>query len=380
MPSSHLQAFIDEFSGEEPVTVDPGQVLAMLHQLPDPRARRGVRHRFAHLLVIMLCSVLAGSKTLVEMAEWATDTARQQLEPWGIGTPHATTLARIFQRQDADRLDELASLWAQADIAPIAIAVDGKEVRGAKNGGQPRVHLLSGIDQDSGAVLAQVSVSHKTNEITCFSTLMDRIENLSGVVVTADALHTQVCHANYLNERGAYFILTVKGNQPTHLAKLEAIPWKRVPVRDKTTGTANGREIIRIVKCATLAEGIGFPHAVQAVQITRKSRTVGTKKWFIETVHAVTSIPTHKGTPAQIGAWVRGHWSIENGLHWRRDVTWNEDKSQVRTGHAPRVMATLRNIAITILKQLGHNNVAKATRKIRNYPEQALELIGFNAP
>ncbi|MFC4715801.1 transposase [Glutamicibacter bergerei] len=91
-------------------------------------------------------------------------------------------------------------------------------------------------------------------------------------------------------------------------------------------------------------------------------------------------MPTHKGTPAQIGAWVRGHWSIENGLHWRRDVTWNEDKSQVRTGHAPRVMATLRNIAITILKQLGHNNVAKATRKIRNYPEQALELIGFNAP
>lgn len=115
------------------------------------------------------------------------------------------------------------------------------------------------------------------------------------------------------------------------------------------------------------------------MQITRKSRSLGSTRWHLETVHALTSLPTHLAGPRELGAWIQGHWGIENGLHWRRDVTWMEDKSQVRSGNAPHVMATLRNIAITLLKHLGYTNLAKATRKLRNNPEQVLALIGLGA-
>ena len=145
MPSSHLASFIDEFATTGSVEIDPGKVLAALSGLKDSRKKRGVRHRFAHLLVIMVCSVVAGASTLVEMAEWATDTARDQLAALGIGAPHATTLARVFQRLDADALDRLAGAWAQGMTDVAAIAIDGKEVRGAKNarrhpGPPPRRH------------------------------------------------------------------------------------------------------------------------------------------------------------------------------------------------------------------------------------------------
>lgn len=379
MPSSHLHAFIDQFNGVQPVILNPDEVLAALVDLPDPRARRGVRHHFAHLLVIMVCSVVAGAKTMVEMAEWASDTARTELASHGIGTPHATTLARVFERLDAATMDLLVSDWAQALGKPTAIAVDGKELRGAKNGKGTRVHLMAAINQDTGAVLAQVSVSEKTNEITAFPTLMDHFKDLSGVVVTADALHTQTGHARYLFGRGAHYIFTVKANQPSLLNQLMDSPWDQVPAGNRSRVKANGRTMIRTIKCATLSPGISFPHAQQAIEITRKSQVAGSKTWHIETVYAVTSLPTHQASPGQLGGWVRGHWSIENSLHWRRDVVWDEDRSQVRTGNSPWVMAILRNIAITLLKRQGNKNIAKATRRLKNHPLQALEIVGISS-
>lgn len=378
MPSSHFAVFIDELVTAERVDIDPGQVLAALSELPDPRAKRGVRHRFGHLLVIMVGSMLAGATTLVEMAEWAADTAREQLAVLGIGTPHATTLGRVFERMDADMLDRMAGAWAQTATAASAIALDGKEVRGAKNGGGSRVHLMAAIDHGTGAVLGQVSVAEKSNEIPYFSTLLDGIKDLKDVVVTADALHTQRKHAEYLHDRGAFYVLTVKGNQPGLHDQCASLPWQRVRAGNKTRETANGRDIDRTVRCVSLAADINFSHATQVAQIIRKSRPLGTRKWHTETVYIVTSLPPSKGKPAEIGAWIRGHWTIENGLHYRRDVTWNEDHSQVRNGEAPRVMASLRNIAITILRLQGETNLAKATRAARNYPARALKLAGIH--
>jgi len=377
MPSSHLASFIDEFATTGPLEIDPGKVLAALSGLTDPRKKRGVRHRFAHLLVIMVCSVLAGATTLVEMAEWATDTARDQLAALGIGAPHATTLARVLQRLDADSLDRLAGLWAQGMTDVVAIAIDGKEIRGAKNGGGTRVHLLAGIDHATGAVLVQENVSEKHNEITYFKPLLEGIKDLKDVVVSADALHTQREHAEYLHSREAHYVLTVKANQPKLHDHLGSLPWKHVRAGHKTRESANGREIERTVKCVSLAEGINFPHAAQAAQITRKSRPLGTRKWSTETVYIVTSLTPAQGKPELIGALIRGHWGIENGLHYRRDVTWREDGSQVRRGNAPRIMASLRNIAITILRLEGETNLAKATRGARNYPHRALKLAGL---
>lgn len=377
MPSSHLAPFIDEFAKVELVEIDPGKVLASLCELKDPRKRRGVRHRFAHLLVIMVCSVLAGATSLVEMAEWAADTAREQLAGLGIGAPHATTLARVLQRLDADTLDRLTGSWAQAATVVTAVAIDGKEVRGAKNGGGTRVHLLSGIDQGTGAVLVQQNVAEKHNEITYFKPLLEGMKDLAGVIVTADALHTQREHALYLHSRGSHFVFTVKANQPKLHDQLRSLPWNRVRAGNKARETANGREIVRTIKRVSIEEGISFPHAAQAGQITRKSRPLGTRKWSTETVYIVTSLTPAQGKPELLASLIRGHWGIENGLHWRRDVTWREDGSQVRRGNAPRVMASLRNIAITIMRLEGETNIAKATRGARNYPRRALKLAGL---
>lgn len=137
------------------VSVDPGHVLAALSELPDPRAKRGVRHRFGHLLVITVCSMLAGATTLVELAEWAAKTAREQLAVLGIGAPHTTTLGRVFEHRDAQLLDRLAGAWAQSATPPSAIALDGKEVRGAMNGRGSRVHLMAAVDNRTGGVLGQ---------------------------------------------------------------------------------------------------------------------------------------------------------------------------------------------------------------------------------
>ncbi|WP_349361779.1 hypothetical protein [Paenarthrobacter sp. PH39-S1] len=104
---------------------------------------------------------------------------------------------------------------------------------------------------------------------------------------------------------------------------------------------------------------------------------MGTRKWFTETVYIVTSLAPSQGKPSEIGAWIRGHSTIENGLHYRRDVTWREDHSQVRNGEAPRVMASLRNIAIMILRLQGETNLAKAAQAARNYPDRALKLAGI---
>lgn len=115
---------------------------------------------------------------------------------------------------DAEALDAALAQWAQTRTKPQVVAVDGKRVRGAKNGGGATVGLLSAVEHESSVVLAQVEVGAKTNEIPRFPVLMERIQDLGGVVVTADALHAQRSHAHYLRERGADYAFTVKGNQP----------------------------------------------------------------------------------------------------------------------------------------------------------------------
>lgn len=161
MSSSHLHAFNDQFEGFAPSSCQLQTLLRALSDLPDPRAKCGIRHPLAHILVIMIYAVIAGAKTLVEIAEWAKDPAFQQLAGYGIRAPDATTIARAFQRLDTRTFEVLLSSWAQPQATVESIVVDGKEVRGAKNGGQERVHLLPAVDQGPGAVCARAAVGTK---------------------------------------------------------------------------------------------------------------------------------------------------------------------------------------------------------------------------
>jgi len=182
-------------------------------------------------------------------------------------------------------------------------------------------------------------------------------------------------HATYLVERHAHYLLTVKGNQPKLRRQFAALPWADVPISHHAQDRGHGRVEIRTTKVVTVAAGILFPHASQAMQIIRKTRPLKGRKWTTETVYAVTDLDSEHAQPHQLAAWLRGHWAIENRLHWVRDVTWAEDLSQIRTAAGPQVMATLRNLAITLLRLTGAINIAAATRHQARHHHRPITLL-----
>jgi predicted transposase YbfD/YdcC len=162
-----------------------------------------------------------------------------------------------------------------------------------------------------------------------------QLGSLTDVLVVADALHTQTGHAEALAAAGGHLMTSVKGNQPTLFGQLKALPWADVPVGDRRRDTGHGRKETRTVKAITLAApgGLGFPHAQQAVRITR-TRTI-TATTTRETAYLTVSLPAGQAQPADIGDWARREWHIENRVHYVRDVTFGEDAYQARTGHGP---------------------------------------------
>src|ERR1022692_3247087 len=252
-------------------------LLQVLAAVPDARARRGVRHRLAVILGLAVCAVLAGARSFTAIAEWAADADRVTLDALGVTgmVPCESTFRRTLQSLDADALDDATGAWAQQRTAPPPggrrlVAVDGKA---------------------------------KTNEIPMFATLLDRID-LTGAVVTADAMHAQRAHAEYLaGQRRADYLITVKRNQPGLHAQLAGLPWRQIPAADIQRDRGHGRAERRSLKVTAVAAGIAFPHAAQAIQVVRRRRPLNGKnsrKWSTEAVYAVTSLTVTQASPAQL--------------------------------------------------------------------------------
>ncbi|WP_280686062.1 ISAs1 family transposase [Kitasatospora sp. MAA19] len=386
---------MSQLADAAPPTPDerPG-LLARLAAVPDPRGPRGRRHPLVFVLALATCAVLAGAKSLAAIAEWAADAPPTVLFRLG-GTcrnpdtgpiaPTEATTRRVLQRVDGDALDAAIGAWlaergrtadrTDASSRRAAVAVDGKTVRGAQRADGTQVHILAAMNSQ-GLVLAQREVDVKSNEITAFRPLLAPLDLADGVV-TFDAMHTQVEHARFLVEdRHAHYIALVKGNHPTLHAQLKSLPWKNVPLMDKTRATSHGRDEIRRMKAATVTR-LPFPHAEQAVQIIRRRRLVRTGKVTIERLYAVTSLTMQQATVPEIARRVREHRGIENKVHYVRDVTFAEDASRVRTGNAPRAMATLRNLAIGALRLTGCDNIAAGLRHHARDTNRPLTTLGI---
>ena len=395
-------AVLATHTAPRPAGVDDAEtvdLLAVLAGLPDPRARRGRRHRLATVLAIAVCAVLAGARSYTAIAEWAHDlpaTARMRLGIAARGAPSESAIRRLLQAVDAESLDRAVSGWlgtraSAAGPAPQPgsdqprrlIAIDGKTARGARARGSGEgadtraVHLLASFDQATGVVLGQSVVDGKTNEITAFAPLLDRID-LTEAIITADALHTQRAHADYLHTRGAHYLLTVKANQPGLRRQLKALPWAQIPTVDTQHDKGHGRVESRTVKLTAINDrdgGIAFPHARLAIQLTRRRKALNSRKWHTETIYAITDSDYGHIRADQLADALRGHWGIENRLHWIRDVTYAEDHSQIRTGTGPAAMATLRNLAVSIHRLTGATNIAAACRHVSRHPNRVLALL-----
>jgi hypothetical protein len=241
----------------------------------------------------------------------AADADEETLARLGVtgAVPSESTFRRVLQRLDADAFDALAGGWAAGRTAPgpkqrRVIAVDGKTSRGSGHGGDASRHLLAAFDHAHGAVLGQVEVGAKTNEIPLFTTLLDRLE-IQDAVLSADALHAQREHAIYLAGRGAHYLLIVKRNQPGLHAQLAALPRRDVPVACQARERGHGRTERRTLKVTAVARGLAFPYAAQAIKIVRRRQLKG--KGPAQTCYAVTSLAVAQATHAQLAAIIRGH-------------------------------------------------------------------------
>jgi predicted transposase YbfD/YdcC len=177
------------------------------------------------------------------------------------------------------------------------------------------------MDHTTRAVLAQRQVDGAPGEIPALQPLLGDLD-LAGVVVTGDALQTHREAAEFLvTTKQAHYLFVVKANQPTLLERLARLAWHKVPVADRTSDCGHGRVELRTLKAVTVSH-FGFPHAAQVIQVTRKTRDLGTRRWHTVVVYAITSLRFAQARPARLADLIRGHWTIENGLHWgpRRDL------------------------------------------------------------
>jgi len=317
-------------------------LLDLLAQVPDPRKRRGRRHPLAGLLAVGIAAVIAGSRSFAAIGQWAADAGPEVLAGLGAarGPAEESTFRRAFAMISPGVLDRVLGtwLWTRAVQAGgrLVIAVDGKAVRGARNKAGKVPHLVAALAHGIGAVLGQAAVAAKSNEIPAVRDLLRTFASLAGAVITIDALHTQSDTAQVVISRGADYVMTVKGNMPGLYRQLKKLPWAAIPAVSSVS-TDHGRRARRTIKVALAPSWIEFDGAAQVAQLRRTVTKKGKKT--VEVVYLITS--DRDAGPAALAAWARGHWEIENKLHWVHDVTYQEDKSLVRTGNAPRVMASL---------------------------------------
>jgi predicted transposase YbfD/YdcC len=363
-------------------------LLQVLAELPDPRCRRGRRHGLAAIVAVALTAVLAGARSFAAIGQWAGDLSPEQLAGLGLTratAPEVSTFRRVLTGLDAGALDALvgAFMWTRTGVVAgrRVIAIDGKTIRGARirgagqDGTSPAgtnaPHLVAALDQATGTVLGQLATEAKSNEIPAVRTLLGALD-LAGVVVTVDAMHTQTDTADLIIGRGGDYVLTVKANQPTLYAACKNLPWRDVPARTSTQ-TGHGRKARRTIKVVAAPAWVTFTGAAQVAQIRRTVTRTGKKS--VEVVYIITSADHRSAPPHVLAAWVQGHWGIENRAHWVRDVTFDEDRSQVRTGTAPQVMATLRNTAISLHRLAGATNIAAALRHHARQPDRPINLL-----
>jgi len=335
-------------------------LIATLEDVPDPRVDRSKDHELVDLLVIALCTILVGGDSFYDMEEFA-EVRLAWLKTFlrlRNGAPSHDTFNRVFQALDGRQLADRLSRWTQSVRTVLGgevVALDGKTVRRALNRGEDFRVIVSAWATESGLLLGQRKVRNKSNEITVVPELLQALE-LAGCIVTADAMHCQKNIAKEIMEADADYVLALKGNQGTAFAEVKTFlddALNRVQTHlvfletvDKGHGRLETRRYWQTEKIDWYAdrgqwEGLRSVGMVESVREINGQRTV-------ERRYYLSSLPADSQRFAKA---VRGHWAIENQLHWVLDVVFGEDQSRARTQQAAENLAAMRRLAVNLLRK-----------------------------
>ena len=357
--------------------------------LPDPRSKHGLRYDLAYLLICLVAGLLCNCDSTLAVAQWCRDQRLLLLELFGprrFLCPSDSLYRKLLPRLDAEHLEWRLADWIRQTLQAKAddpIALDGKTLRGAATADHAAPHLLSFRTHQSQETLFQVAVSEKTNEIPVAQALLPCMP-VEGRVFTADALHTQKEFMRCVDALGGKTVLTVKNNHPTLYADLTT--YFADPHASFQQGSSvdlhRGRIEKRCIRVSTEMNAYltDWPLTQQVAELTRTVTVRKTGKTTREVVYLVTPLTPTEAGPQRLLELVRGHWSIENSSHYVRDVTFGEDRSRLRSGHAPQIMAALRNLSITLIHRLGSSQIAATRRHFASHPRHAFDLLLSRRP
>jgi hypothetical protein len=378
-----------------PMRPHPRPLREVCADIPDVRSRRGIRPPLPAILALACGAMLWGARSDSAIAAWGRNDGTPIAPALGCRPlpPCAATLHLSFRRLDGAGFEARLGAWAERVVestppgpsrphaADPAVAREGTTRRGSRQQGAPGVPLRSALAHHVSVTLAPQAVAAQTHEITAVETGL-RPWVLTGRVVTMAALLTPTAVAQTSVDAGGDDVMLVKANPPHRRADLELI-FAAPPVGDHqenavTIARGPGRiEPRRIPTSQALVGDRAWPGLSQVFAVERSVIIPKTGEVRSETVYGVTSLAAHRTTPSRVLELVRGHWQLENPSHGVREVTCDEDRSQVRCGHIPQVMAALRHTTIGLLRGAGYSNIAAACRLLAAQPAWALALIGI---
>jgi predicted transposase YbfD/YdcC len=345
--------------------------------IEDEREPHRVAYPLAELLLLVVCGTIADCDDYDHIAGWGEahlDFLRRFL-PFYHGAPSGRWLTIMMNRINPALFSACFSDWVRAcwPDHPELVAIDGKTLRRSHDRGvdQPALHLVSAFATTSGLVLGQEAVSDKSNELNAIPILLERLAadgGMKGAVVSIDAIACNATIAQTIKEAGADYLLAVKANQPTLRREIESFfkdapeaSLERLADVDKGHGRIEQRSLTLAREVDWLGGERRFPGELRlphvAAIIRAESRTELKDRCRFDTRYYVSSAELSAERAAKA---VRGHWRIENQLHWTLDVVFNEDQSRLRKGHGAKNMAVVRHFAINLVRQ-----VDEAARPVR---------------
>ncbi len=385
------------------------QLLPYLGAVPDPRGRQGRRYGLPLLLGLCLIGLCCGCQGYLSIARWVRALkveVRRELG-WPTGrTPCAATLLNLFRVLDWECFAKQLRHWVEAtclSVPPAAgatsdptaadppwlgLALDGKTLRGSLAAGANVAHVVSLVAHGLGVSVVEAGVAEKQGELTVAPEVLAPVLG-PGRVITGDALFTQRRLCAQILEGGSEYVLPVKENQPTLLAEVQAVlaPVTRREAQAqqrRSTSTVNrghGRRENRFLLLAAVSpEAVRWPGVAQVFLLERrryrKPEKGGEPVESRELVYGITSLGGNEAGPETVLRLQRGHWSVENQVHYVLDTFFREDERRLREGKIARGMAALRRGALNLLRRLGGRSIPEASDRAKADPSLLLPLLG----